>query len=300
MKLRANTAWGDLAKQFDQMSGRSNEKEKDPRFFVPGKDAEGNIAVVIRFLPSPDTPPVLEKASHYFKTENGTYSEACPRAYNKPCPACTMAGKAWGDNDKNAYKKWGNKSKYISNIAVINDINNPENNGKVFLWEFGATIYKQIDNKINPQNKLTTSSIIFHYEEGENYNLVGARDIFKNTEGKSIEYDNFKDGSGFVGKVKLTEEEIEKFDSQLKDMKEWLPTNMLKPFDELKERLDEVMTGAHSESVKTSTVESKTTAEQEADYKAIEQLVSTPVQTESASSEEAEDAALLARLNSLR
>lgn len=298
MKLRANTNFADLAKQFDQMSGRTNEKEKDPRFFVPGKDKEGNIAVVIRFLPSPDSPAVVEKATHFIKGEHGKYQEYCPKAYGKSCPACSMAGKAYGDGDKNAYKKWGNSSKYIGNIAVINDINNPENNGKVFLWEFGATVYKQIDAKINPQNALTKSSIVFDYKTGENYNLVGKRDEFREpVSGKMIEFDSFKDGSGFVGKVELTDEEIESFDKQLKDMAEFLPENNLKSWNELKEKLDAVMGGVRTTSEQSTPSSAPVADQSESDYNSINKLLG---QSESSGGDEDEDeAALLARLNAL-
>lgn len=296
MNLRAQTSWTDLAKQFDRMSGRANEKEADPRFFVPGKDKEGNIAATIRFLPSPDSPAVLEKAVHYIKGETGTYSEACPKAYGKACPACSFAGKAWGDGDKNAYKKWGNKSKYIANIVCLNDINNPANNGKVFLFEFGATIYKQIDSKVNPQNKLSAPSIVFDYKNGENYNLIGKKDSFREpVSGKMIEFDSFKDSSGFAGKSSLSDDEITAFDAQLIDMKEWLPDNLLKSFDELKGKLDAVM-GNGAPSASTNPVKSENDSS-DSDFDAINNLINSAPASGTVNDDEDE---LLARLNSLR
>jgi hypothetical protein len=304
MNLRAQTSWGDLAKQFDKMSGRSNEKEIDPRFFVPGKDKEGNIAATIRFLPSPDSPAVLEKSSHFIKGEHGNYTEACPKAYGKPCPVCSFAGKAWGDGDKNAYKKWGNKSKYITNIVCINDINNPDNNGKVFLFEIGATIYKQIDAKVNPQNKLSQPSIVFDYKNGENYNLIGKKDIFKEPlSGKTIEYDNYKDASGFAGKSALTDEEIVEYDSKLHDMKEWLPDNVIKPFDELKTKFEAIM-GIGSEPAKSSapagTTSASNSSDTDSDYDAINKLMNSSSSAYSSSDMSTDEADLLSRLESIR
>lgn len=303
MNLRANQSWGDLAKQFDKMSGRAGEKEADPRFFVPGKDKEGNIACVIRFLPSPDTPAVLEKCTHYVKGMDGkTYFEHCPRAHGKPCPVCSYAGKAWGDGDKEAYKKWGNSSKYIANIVCINDTVNPDNNGKVFLWEFGATIYKQIDGKVNPQNKLQQPSIVFDYVNGENYNLIGKKNSFRAPDGKVREYDDFKEASGFTGKSSLSDAEIQSFDSQLHDMGEWLPENILKPFDQLKEKFDSVMGVFNTQpSVSTSISSPASTSSDDssdADYTAINNLLNTKVEASTESTTSNDE--LLNRLKGLR
>jgi hypothetical protein len=244
MKLRANTQWGELGKTMDSISNKGKQastKELDERFFVPGKDSDGNIAAVIRFLPSPDSPAVLVESKHFIKGISGkVYGEDCPKSHGKYCPACSWIGKAWGDGDKASYKKWGAKDKYVSNILVINDLNNSENNGNVFLYKYGKTIYNMIDAKVNPTDEIDSPSIVFDYMEGENFKLVGTPSSFNNGS-KDINFDDFK-RSEFKGKSKLGETaKIEKADSALHSMSEWLPENKLKSFDDLKVILDGVV-----------------------------------------------------------
>jgi hypothetical protein len=306
MKLRGNLDFGALANKFDQMSGRSKESH-DERFFVPGKDSEGNIAATIRFLPSPDSPPVMPETYHWFKGPSGkTYKENCPKADHKTCPACQFAGKAWGDGDQQAYKKWGNKTKYVANIAVINDINNPENNGKVFLFRFGATIYKMIDAKMVPKSQLQQASYVMDYKDGENFNLIGTKDSFKGNGGKMVEFDNF-DQSAFIGKAdsKLTDEQIQAFDEQLISMEEWNPENFYKSTDELKAKLEDVMelqVNGTPINTPTSPEAQKIDEEQSADIASLNKLINDGVEEESTSTVEDDDDDeddLMARLSAM-
>lgn len=300
MQLRANTNWGDLAKKFEEISskGKSSNKKVDERFYVPGKDKDGNIAAVIRFLPSPDSPAILEEATHFIKGPTGkVYSENCIKNNTGYCPACSWIGSQYGNGDKNAYKKWGSKSKYISNILVINDVNNPENNGKVFLYRFGKVLYNMIEAKVNPQDGLDEPSIVFDYFEGENFKLVGNPSTFI-VNGKQRDYDDFKK-SEFKGKSRLgTDEEIERVDAQLHSMAEWLPENLHKSFDELKVILDEVINGpVNGTPVNTpiNPVVQKAQEESAADAEAIDKLVNGETQQP-----KVEDEDLMAKLNSIR
>ena len=93
--LRGNTNWDQLATKFNSMNSDSGNKTVDERFFVPGKDSEGNTAAVIRFLPSPNGQAVVEESRHWFmgptdpvSGKGEVYNEACPRSVKKKCPAC--------------------------------------------------------------------------------------------------------------------------------------------------------------------------------------------------------------------
>ena len=301
MQLRANTNWGEMTEQFSKISNKGKTtKDADERFYVPGKDSDGNVAAVIRFLPSPDSPAILVESKHFIKGADGVYTEDCPKAHGKSCPACSWIGKAWGDGDKNAYKKWGAKDKFIANILIINDVNKPENNGKVFLYKFGKGIYNMIESKVNPQDGLDEPSIIFDYETGENFKLVGSPASFA-TGGKTIEYVDFK-RSEFKGSSRLgTDDEITAADSGLHEMTEWLPEKALKSYDELKVILDKVVsTDTINNTPVTTTVTNvaqKSIDESVADEKAIDALISGKTETVV---EEPDTNDIMAKLNAIR
>jgi len=276
---RGKQSWGDLAKSFDKMSGKS-DNATDERFFVPGKDSEGNVAVTLRFLPSPDSSPVLEDRRHWIKGPGGKlYNEACPKVAGKGCPVCSFAGAAWGENDQDAYKKWGSSSKFRANIAVINDINKPENNGKVFLYKFGASIQKMIEAKLKPKSQLQTATIVMDYEEGLNFDLIGSKSSFRPVgSAKAIEFTDFKESAWQGADVSvLTLEQIESFDSQLHDMKEWTPDEQLESYDVLKSKWEDVMEITNG--VSTASAE-KVPDPSDGDLKALDALMKDGVNEE--------------------
>jgi hypothetical protein len=66
-KLRANTDWNSLMKRIETETKNNDfKKEVDERFYVPGKDGL-NVEAVIRFLPSPNGPAIIEEKEHWFK-----------------------------------------------------------------------------------------------------------------------------------------------------------------------------------------------------------------------------------------
>jgi len=300
MQLRANTDWGNLNKQFEKISNKGKTTKKvDERFYVPGKDSDGNVASVIRFLPSPDSPAILIESKHFIKGSNGIYAEDCAKTHGKSCPACSWIGKAWGDGDKDAYKKWGAKDKYVANILVINDVNTPENNGKVFLYRFGKGIYNLIEAKVNPTDGLDEPSIVFDYFTGENFKLVGSPSSFS-IGGRAIEFVDFK-RSEFKGTSKLGEDkEIEDADANLKSMSEWLPENALKSYEDMKAKLDSVVSSdeVNSTPVTTNPIAQKAIEDSVADEKAIDALIGKGKDTSKEDEPQNDD--IMAKLNAIR
>ena len=124
---------------------------RDPRFFKPQADKNGRGTITIRFLPSKDTDVDFVKAdTHEFNTRAGSFfKESCPKNLGRDhtCPICEYAWGNWvkGDKEHNKpYEKFTNKQKYIQNIIVLKDKENPANEGKVFLWHFGNQIMAKI------------------------------------------------------------------------------------------------------------------------------------------------------------
>lgn len=132
-----------------------NTKEKDPRFWdhkhiINEKTKKGMAK--FRFLPAPpgeDEPYVKligyfqqspYNKSYYVHNSHKTYDE------DAEDPAYEHNGEMYKKYDEKEAKKHTirRQKKYISNILMIDDPKEPENNGKVFLYEYGPMIFNMI------------------------------------------------------------------------------------------------------------------------------------------------------------
>jgi hypothetical protein len=234
MNLRGKSSWGDINQSF-----KNKKKDVDPRFFVPSKDSDGKVAVIGRFLPAPDGSPIVEKRTHYYEGVAGKVSTWCCYAIGERCPICGASMDANKAGDKALAKKLRATSKYIANFLITKDPMNPENEGKVYLLEFGAKVHKQIKNKIAPDNGLDEAVNVFDYFEGADFKLIGVPATFVNEHtGQKIDYLDY-DGSSFQAPSKMTQKDAEAADAQIYELNYWRDSANYKSYDELKTMLDE-------------------------------------------------------------
>lgn len=233
MAFRGNSSWETIQKSF-----KGKAKESDTRFFVPSKDADGKVAVVIRFLPSPDGSPIAEKRNHYYEGPGGKINTWCRYALGESCPICGASIEAHKGGDKARAQALRAGSKFISNILIVKDPNNPANEGKVFLYEVGAKIFKKIKAKTAPDNGLDEPQNIFDYFDGANFKLIGAPSSFVAGSGRTINYVDFE-GSSFEAPSALTQEQAEAADEALYELNYWRDPANYKSYEELKQLLNE-------------------------------------------------------------
>ncbi len=167
---------------------------QDDRFWELNVDQAGNGSAVLRFLPSPgDEVPFVQIFEHKFKGPGGWYMEMClttPRATGKSqgqCPVCSDNTELWnsgipdnktivsGDQTNNTPGR-KRKLSYISNVLVVKDPKKPENNGKVFLFRYGAQIYELLQAARTPQIEDEVAINPFDMFEGANFNLIAKLD----------------------------------------------------------------------------------------------------------------------------
>lgn len=131
----------------------------DARYWKPVMDTVKKVGgAVIRFLPEGNEENLLNYVKyfeHSFKNpENGKWyiERSLSSLPNLGQDSVAILNrKLWGtspDKDhptKKLASKQKRNTKYISNILVVNDPANPDNNGKVFLYKFGPAIYNKID-----------------------------------------------------------------------------------------------------------------------------------------------------------
>ncbi len=101
---------------------------------------------VIRFLPAPDGEdlPFVKLYSHAFQGPGGWYIENSLTTLGQKDPVSEFNTQLWNngtDAGKETARKQKRKLTYISNIYVVKDPANPENEGKVFLYKYGKKIF---------------------------------------------------------------------------------------------------------------------------------------------------------------
>ena len=141
----------------------SPNKNVDARFWKLKADKDLKGEAKIRFIPFIDantgnTTAFVDLMEHYIKNQVGGIKQFhCLKKRGENCPVCAYGystykqGKTNGDK---ALEKLGNESNkreaFISNIYVVDDKTNPENNGKVFLYRYSSQIAKKIESLLAP------------------------------------------------------------------------------------------------------------------------------------------------------
>jgi hypothetical protein len=164
MKNR-RTDFSALADKLNPKSGAFD----DDRFWYPQRNEAGNGYGIIRFLP--ETPDAklfyVEVCRHGFKDTNGGFYHNCRTSLNKvdgyvneQCPACQGNNaffEQFGGYDTTPKAQRATRQKYyrkkqrISNIYVVSDPKNPENEGKIFLFKYGKQVQTKIDSAVKPE-----------------------------------------------------------------------------------------------------------------------------------------------------
>lgn len=170
-----------LAKKFENDKGKSFQK--DERFYYPNLDENKSGQAIIRFLPETDGESIVWAKTYYhgFKAPNGQwYIENCPTTAGLECPMCKANSEivaqhgGWDtcpDSAKTLIRQRKRRLQYISNILVVEDKKNPELEGKVMLFKFGAKIFDMLKSAMNPEFDGEVAIIPFDFWEGANFRL---------------------------------------------------------------------------------------------------------------------------------
>lgn len=197
------------AKSFEKITkGIENEGVKnydDPRFWKIERDKGGNATALIRFLDvtpeCADDLPWVREWSHSFKVNGRWYIEKSLTTIGKDDPVSELNSRLWNESkdDNSPGRKQARNQKrklvYISNILVINDPRNPDNNGKVFLFKYGKKIYDKIASKLSPEFEDDQALNVFDYWEGANFKLRVKTIKMKSFDGKDVEFPNYDDSA---------------------------------------------------------------------------------------------------------
>lgn len=253
--LRKSNSLDKLLNAVEKETAPAEQKSyKDERLWKPEMGKDGNGYAVIRFLPAPEGEdmPWVRLFSHAFQGPTGKwFIENSLTTMNQKDPVSEYNTQLWNtgvEADKELARKQKRKLQYYSNILVVSDPKHPENEGKVFLYRYGKKIFDKLMEAMQPAFEDETAVNPFDFWEGADFKLkLRMQDGYWN-------YD--KSEFSTPSEIAPSDEEIESIWKQTHSLQEIVAPDQFKSYDELKARLDEVLSGTVSTGVTANELES--------------------------------------------
>ena len=225
-----------LVSQVEKMNKGSNGA--DERLWKPEVDKAGNGYAVIRFLPAVDGEdmPWAKLYTHAFQGSGGWYIENSLTTLGSKDPVSEYNSQLWNsgiDSDKEVARKQKRKLSYYSNIYVVKDPANPDNEGKVFLFRYGKKIFDKITASMQPEFEDEEAINPFDFWQGANFKLK-----IKKVAG----FWNY-DSSEFAAPTALLDDDeaLEALWKKEYSLAELVSADQFKSYDDLKKRLNYVL-----------------------------------------------------------
>ena len=225
-----------LVKEVEKMN--NNGASGDDRLWKLDVDKSGNGYAVIRFLPAPNGEdlPFVKLYSHAFQGPGGWYIENSLTTLGQKDPVSEYNTTLWNngtDAGKETARKQKRKLTYISNIYVVKDPANPENEGKVFLYKFGKKIFDKLTAAMQPEFEDEEAIDPFDFWQGANFKLKA-----KNVAG----YRNY-DSSEFAAQSPILDDDdaMEALWKKQFSLEEFVAADQFKSYEDLKKRLGYVL-----------------------------------------------------------
>ena len=226
-----------LTTEIEKMNSKGTSGADD-RLWKLEVDKAGNGYAVIRFLPAPDGEelPWAKVWSHAFQGPGGWYIENSLTTLGGKDPVSEYNRLLWNsgnDADKDLARKQKRKLTYISNIYVVKDPTNPENEGKVFLYKFGKKIFDKLTAAMQPEFEDEEAIDPFDFWKGANFKLKA-----KNVAG----YRNY-DSSEFSATSALLDDDdaLEAIWKKQYSLEEFTAADQFKSYADLEKRLNSVL-----------------------------------------------------------
>ena len=245
-----------LQDELEKLTKKPDVSNDEERFWRLQTDKSGVGAAVIRFLPAAegDDFPWVKIYEHAFKGPGGWYIEKSRTTLgnHEKDPVYEYNNQLWNsgvDSNRDLAKKQKRTLKYVSNILVVKDPANPENEGKVFLFKYGKKIFEKIRERMNPESDPVDQKDPlnpFCPWKGANFKLK-----CRKVDG----YPNY-DQSDFATPEALfdgDDQRIETLWQTQTKLSDLVTPDKFKSYDDLKRRLDRVLGLSASARVETTT-----------------------------------------------
>jgi len=239
LKKSRNSSIDKLVQASQKLNSNQSSNNKDDRFWQPTVDKAGNGMAILRFLPEPsgEELPWVRVFSHGFQGPGGWYIENSLTTLNQKDPVSEYNSKLWNngtDVGKEQARKQKRRLQYISNVYVVKDSANSENEGKVFLYKYGKKIFDKLNEAMQPAFEDETPVNPFDFYEGANFRLKA-----RNVEG----YRNY-DKSEFDSPVEFLDgddDALEEVWNQQYSLQDFVAPEQFKSYAELEAKLNRVL-----------------------------------------------------------
>lgn len=239
LKRNRRSSMSKLTEAAERLNSGGDKNYKDDRIWTLTRDKQGNGYAVIRFLPAaPDNNLPWERYwDHGFQGPTGQwYIEKSLTSIGKNDPVGELNGRLWNTGnaaDKETARKQKRRLHYVANVLIINDPTNPDNNGKVKIFQFGKKIFDKLMDAMKPEYPDEEPLNPFDFWTGATFKIK-ARIV-----DGWVNYD--KSEFGPVEALSDNDEELEKIYNQLYDLREFVDPSKYKTYEELQARLDAVL-----------------------------------------------------------
>ena len=239
LKKSRKTDLEKLQSEVDKINNpKTNFSRDDDRFWKAELDKSGNGYAVIRFLPATngEDMPYVRVFNHGFQGPGGWYIENSLTTIGQKDPLAEYNSTLWNSGieaNKEIARKQKRRLTYFSNVYVVEDKANPQNEGKVFLFRYGKKIFDKVSSMANPEFEDESPVDVFSLWDGANFKLK-----IRKVEG----YQNY-DKSEFDKPTQLVEDEteLEKVWNSQYALTEFTGDDQFKSYEDLKARLDSVL-----------------------------------------------------------
>lgn len=237
-----------LEENLNPEDSKKSNKYQDERLWKPELDKTGNGYAVLRFLPatSGEDMPWVRLWSHAFQGPGGWYIENSLTTLGHKDPVSEENTRLWNtgvESDKGIARNRKRKLSYYANVYVVSDPTHPENEGQIKLFKFGKKIFDKITEAMQPAFEDETPINPFDFWKGANFKLkIRKVDGFWNYDKSEFEG---------VSAIADNDDSIKAIWEKQYPLKPFLETSNFKSYEELKEKLNRVITGTKS----TDTVE---------------------------------------------
>ena len=241
---RNRTDLSKLVEDAKKATGGAEREAADERFWNPTRDKAGNGYAVIRFLPGKEEngTPWVRYWDHAFKGPTGQwYIEKSLTSLGQNDPLSELNMKMWNSGDESQKKIVSSRKRtlrYVANVLVISDQQNPQNEGQVKLYRFCAKIFEKIKAAMQPQFPDEKPINPFDMWEGADFVIKISSEMVMGKPLPKYDASYFKGASALLGG---DEAKLEVLYDKQHALGEWVDPANYKTYDQLNARLKMVL-----------------------------------------------------------
>ena len=214
----------------------------DNRFYTLPKNEKGEGSAVIAFLPDPERRPLIRlykiNTTIIKDGQRRFCNEWSPTTINQPCPFQEAWQKLYNAGEREESRKFARSTRYVANIIVLKDPLQPENEGKVFLYDMSQKFKDKLEQAVNPSQQDVALSVerreIFNPTRGRVMRLLARKQS-----NDMVSYDS----SEFVKQDPIWADPQVAYDNivaKCYKLSDFLKPEAYKSYDELKQEFDRV------------------------------------------------------------